>query len=468
MTSPCLESGGIYSSIEAYNLDDDTWKTLQTTMPTARASFAAVSTGRKVLVIGGIDVDSPLNIVEMLDVDSWTWSTLPSMKTKRDGCASGVLGDFVIVVGGHDDNNEDLATAELYNLLTQEWTDLPDMSCARVGCAMVVIGMKAYVFGGNGQSTAEVFDFETQTWTTLPSMSKIGCGMTAVTVGKFILVIGGFSRVVEVFDIESQTWSFLQQLPDTLRFGCTAGLVGNQVLVVGGVGLDIEKLLGLAFAGEEPEEEGMILKSGVSLDVGFMMSLVTPQVPESPTILGRRERKAALEKWVDQVKKMKQDFLGQVETKTVQLNAEYAMRKKSLDRAHEELEKWYRERLEKVEHVSGTWTDEVDDKLDDAEDQIEELKKRIAGQAKSGGRHKKPDLSSLIRCPITNNIMVHPVMAADGQTYERSEIEKMFAEIPRNRPVKSPVTGEMLAHRILVPNTAVEAMAAMAAEYREE
>jgi len=50
-------------------------------------------------------------------------------------------------------------------------------------------------------------------------------------------------------------------------------------------------------------------------------------------------------------------------------------------------------------------------------------------------------------CPISKEIMADPVIAADGHTYEREQIQQWLA---RNRT--SPMTGARMASRDLVPN----------------
>lgn len=55
-------------------------------------------------------------------------------------------------------------------------------------------------------------------------------------------------------------------------------------------------------------------------------------------------------------------------------------------------------------------------------------------------------------CPLTNKLMVDPVVAADGFTYERSAIEGWLAQ---NN--KSPMTKQLLLHRDLVPNLTMRA-----------
>merc|ERR1711964_138049 len=51
-------------------------------------------------------------------------------------------------------------------------------------------------------------------------------------------------------------------------------------------------------------------------------------------------------------------------------------------------------------------------------------------------------------CPITHEVMRDPVVASDGQTYEREAIESWFKE----GNMTSPSTNETLPHQNLIPN----------------
>ena len=57
-------------------------------------------------------------------------------------------------------------------------------------------------------------------------------------------------------------------------------------------------------------------------------------------------------------------------------------------------------------------------------------------------------------CPLSLEIYEDPVMAADGFSYERREIENWFARGKRT----SPKTNEELPHVMLVPNRDLRAM----------
>ena len=50
--------------------------------------------------------------------------------------------------------------------------------------------------------------------------------------------------------------------------------------------------------------------------------------------------------------------------------------------------------------------------------------------------------------------MRDPVIAVDGQTYERSAIEDWFATLG-GKPLRSPVTGQPMASAALLPNLAI-------------
>ena len=54
-------------------------------------------------------------------------------------------------------------------------------------------------------------------------------------------------------------------------------------------------------------------------------------------------------------------------------------------------------------------------------------------------------------CPISQDLMKDPVITADGQSYERDDIEQWF----RNGNRTSPSTGAVLPHTDLTPNHAL-------------
>ena len=60
-------------------------------------------------------------------------------------------------------------------------------------------------------------------------------------------------------------------------------------------------------------------------------------------------------------------------------------------------------------------------------------------------------------CSISGEIFKDPVIASDGQTYERESIEKWIAT-KEGQPVTSPLTGAILNNHTLTPNHKLKSM----------
>ena len=63
-------------------------------------------------------------------------------------------------------------------------------------------------------------------------------------------------------------------------------------------------------------------------------------------------------------------------------------------------------------------------------------------------KQQRLEIPDAYLCPITMDPMEDPVMAADGHSYEKSEINAWFA-LGNNT---SPKTGAALPHQFLTPN----------------
>lgn len=79
-----------------------------------------------------------------------------------------------------------------------------------------------------------------------------------------------------------------------------------------------------------------------------------------------------------------------------------------------------------------------------------------AEEMEMNGRRGRPvlgDAPSSLFCPITQEIMIHPVLAADGHTYELVAIQQWLENNDR-----SPMTNVKLPNKDLVPNHAVKSL----------
>ena len=100
----------------------------------------------------------------------------------------------------------------------------------------------------------------------------------------------------------------------------------------------------------------------------------------------------------------------------------------------------------------------VDEILDDAAARQEELETELMAHQEELRRLKgliaQCGVNDALLCPLSLEIYEDPVMAADGFSYERREIENWFARGKRT----SPKTNEELPHVMLVPNRDLRAM----------
>jgi len=430
-----------HSAVYLCDLDTERWTTLQD-MTTKRAGCSAVAMEKSILVMGGYDGTKYLDSVERLDLseEDHSWKQIATITKARHGCAVDVFGKKeILVVGGKGDDNKHLSSVELFNPTTGKSKTLPPMSKKRYYCAMVVVEQKAYVFGGEGHRSAEVFDFDEQIWTDLPVMSTRRKGCAAVAIGsKCILVIGGETEgTVEMFNLSTQTWSLISSLNQTRKL-TAAALVRNRLMVVGGV------------------HAKAVLNTVENMIVGHEVP-ATPSYPSMPQSLGLgpRQLKVALEQWVDRVKVAKQEFQDNVEKTQAAWTVNYQKTKKKLEEPLKRLERNHEDRMSKLALAAQSWVGDVQDELEEAKQQISDLEDRIMGRPKIGQGKPPPELY----CPLTNRLMVHPVVAADGHTYEKSAIQKIIDQTPPGKDVTSPITGASLPHSFLAPNYALTKLA---------
>jgi hypothetical protein len=90
-----------------------------------------------------------------------------------------------------------------------------------------------------------------------------------------------------------------------------------------------------------------------------------------------------------------------------------------------------------------------------AEGELQEEQQRVSDAML---RHKDEQIlaqSNSCMCPISHALMRDPVVAADGHTYKRIEIQEWIRL--KEDSVKSPMTNASLEHTMLPPNHALKA-----------
>ena len=111
-----------------------------------------------------------------------------------------------------------------------------------------------------------------------------------------------------------------------------------------------------------------------------------------------------------------------------------------------------KQEVKSIQLTADEFFSTINDQLERGEDLLNLLNPK-EGVARNKSQRK--DMLAHLCCPITLELMVDPVIAVDGHTYERSAIKKYFQSKPTNQPTMSPVTGLKLASRKLIPNVAI-------------
>ncbi|CAI5466378.1 unnamed protein product [Closterium sp. Yama58-4] len=84
------------------------------------------------------------------------------------------------------------------------------------------------------------------------------------------------------------------------------------------------------------------------------------------------------------------------------------------------------------------------------EREVREVLMPLAEESAGCAERQQDAANSHLLCPLSKMRMREPVVAADGYTYEKTEIEKWMETSSR-----SPITGELFAHPMLTPNNAM-------------
>ncbi len=132
----------------------------------------------------------------------------------------------------------------------------------------------------------------------------------------------------------------------------------------------------------------------------------------------------------------------QLEMQKQRLTEKFVVEKLELRHEIEELKTAEKRMLPmKIHDLDAEDLDELHGKLEDALRHVHELRACCESVC---------IILPSTKCPIGLKMMTHPVFAADGHSYERSEIERWFAK--HGDTAKSPMTSAPLAHHDLVQN----------------
>lgn len=249
------------NTMEAYNLDSDTW-TPAAPLPVPVNHPNIASTGGKLYSLCGLSGNingSFWGLVDAFEYDPLTdaWSALPPLPdgTGRGSSIVGVYRDEIILAGGVSRIEQALngiqdtvATVSAYNIKKRTWRSLPPLPEGREHAGGAVIGQNFYVVGGrikgpqNNRDTVFVLSLKTWKWSERSPMPTARGGISVAAIRDRIYAFGGENsdqstgfvhNETEVYNVSEDCWESLEPMA-LPRHGFAAVALGGAIYTPGG------------------------------------------------------------------------------------------------------------------------------------------------------------------------------------------------------------------------------------------
>jgi hypothetical protein len=241
------KTGKSLSSVERFNLLNQTWTQLPG-LKIARGMSAAVLFKNQVFVFGGgSDPATPLDSIEVLDLNGnpQEWHEFfVNLPIKVAGHECVVHGNRLLIIGGYMKQGESLDT--IYELLlVPPYSSklLCHMKKKRLCHGVELFDDKVLIAGGkDAESDVEIFDIARNECVEMPALPSPLSLMGTVRRGDTMLLIGGMkfndedkasNKIIEYDSKTGQSKILLAM--ETERTCCSCVCRGNTLIVIGGV-----------------------------------------------------------------------------------------------------------------------------------------------------------------------------------------------------------------------------------------
>ncbi|WP_284461756.1 kelch repeat-containing protein [Chryseobacterium sp.] len=230
------EKGGIANYIEKYNITDNSWSVLNSTLFTKK--FANSETyNNKIYIFNGWG-NSHLEIVD-LATNTITKGAVNRSYTGNAGSA--IHNGKIYVFGGSGlsgaKNTVFSNKFQVYDIASNTWNSLPDMPTARETKGKIV-NDKLYVIGGfNGTPSRliNVYDLNSNLWIKQYTMPSGISGHALAVSDNKIFIVGGFNNQTFLAYFDTTTNTFHQLSSNMIpRRHAAAEVYNNKLYIIGG------------------------------------------------------------------------------------------------------------------------------------------------------------------------------------------------------------------------------------------
>lgn len=242
--------GGVTDAVRIYDTATGGWSDGPTLPSPVHHATAVVHDGTIYLLghLAGIGFEARGTVWALTPGVDTTWRERTAMPTgtERGSAIAGVVGARLVVTGGFRDNTA-LATTLAYDPALDAWDDaLPDLPAARDhACGAAVDGVLHVVGGRDASITsvrATVYALVDGAWVERAPMPTARGGTGCGLVGRELIVVGGEGNgdapsgvfpQAEAYDVDAATWRTLAPMPAP-RHGMGAAGWGDALYVPGG------------------------------------------------------------------------------------------------------------------------------------------------------------------------------------------------------------------------------------------
>jgi N-acetylneuraminic acid mutarotase len=230
------EKGGIANYIEKYNITDNSWSVLNSTLLSKK--FANSETyNNKIYIFNGWG-NSHLEIVD-LATNTITKGAVNRSYTGNAGSA--IHNGKIYVFGGSGLNGAKNTVFsnkfQVYDIASNTWNSLPDMPTARETKGKIV-NDKLYVIGGfNGTPSRliNVYDLNSNLWIKQYTMPSGISGHALAVSDNKIFIVGGFNNQTFLAYFDTTTNTFHQLSSNMIpRRHAAAEVYNNKLYIIGG------------------------------------------------------------------------------------------------------------------------------------------------------------------------------------------------------------------------------------------
>ena len=250
-----IVAGGLGNdSVEMFNWRQRTWSPLQS-MPKKRESATSFVYNNQIVVAGGycagsVIVDDMIRMnVDPLPDLSMHWNECPMKLSAKLANHSSVLSDDkLMVTGGHDGNTTSDKIHEVQVVppyTVKSLSRMPEQRqnhCTEIfDDSLLIVGERKSGFYGDNLSSVVLCDIKNNVCKQLAPLPYEVSLMATVRWGDNVVVIGGADKrgkalnTVIMYNVKTEQ-SHMLPLMRCKRLGCTAVVVGNNIVVLGGLG----------------------------------------------------------------------------------------------------------------------------------------------------------------------------------------------------------------------------------------